>query len=126
MNQLAFVIHPTIKMESLGEKMLWLATLQRAMLDYLSPLKGPEWLHHRITARLWFNCKYHGKPPIGSFEWVCDNLDLCPTRIRNYVFNQPLSQTPNPNYYKSRYSEWFNFLFDDDNRAPRYAFRRDK
>lgn len=134
MNQPALTMHLTESMEAseaIPEKMLCMAILQRAILDYLKLSKCSEGFykieeqatHNHMTARKWFAVRYNGCAPAGSFEWCCEALDLDPMYMRKFIL---LAKSNNERYFKTRWDSWFDFFTADDLKEPEFVYLASK
>lgn len=59
----------------MGESALWCAVIVEAIRDL-----GERHQVYRNAAKRWLNEDEHG---VGSFEWICSNLDLDCNKIRS-------------------------------------------
>lgn len=87
----------------LPEKRLLVAVLIRALADALKctgrirkeePSKFPEWMKIMREAWAWVVIDpFTSMPGLFSFQWICEQLDICPKNLRKLVIESKKKQS---------------------------------
>ena len=100
----------------LPEKMLCMAVLQRAILDYLELSMSSEQgknrkedrVYYRGTAVRWF---LDDECDPFSFCWVCEHLDIDTDFIRRFLY---VAKKSDSRYFKTGFECWYDFFTTDE------------